>query len=73
MNIDFSKVIFTPEFRVTLYLPYGWLKGWILFNLDMSVTIKKREDNNEVIGGIVDQTIIGLFKVVEKVSLNSVN
>lgn len=71
MKIDCSKVIFTDESRVTFDGP----DRWILSNLDMSVAKRRQQRGSSFIiqAGIVDQTIIGPFKVDEGVKLNSDN
>ena len=74
MKIDFSRVIFTDESRVTFNRPDKRAKGSILSNLDMSVAKRKQGNSSVVICAVVvDQTIIGPFKVDEGVKLNAAN
>ena len=72
---DFSKVIYTDEYRVTYDGPDWWAKGWILSNLNMLV-VKIRQIETDCVmiwAKILHQTIIGPFKVDQKVRLNSSN
>ena len=45
--------------------PDGWAKGWILSNSDIPVAKGKQQGDSTLIiwAGIVNQTIIGPFKV----------
>ena len=75
MKIDFSKVVFTDESQVTFDGADGWAKGRILSNSDVPVVKKRQQRGGSVMiwDGIVDQTIIGPFKIDEEVKLNSAN
>lgn len=73
MKIDFSTVIFTDKSQEIFDGPDEWAKGWILSDKDMSVA-KRRQQGVSCLMiwvEIVDQSIIGPFKVDEAVKLNS--
>ena len=65
MKVNFSEVLFTDESRITLDGVDGLAKGEILSNSDVLVVKGKQPKSSSVIiwAGIVDQTIIGPFKV----------
>ena len=73
MKINFSSVIFTDIPRVTYDGSDGLFKRWIVSNSDISVVkIRQQGGGSEMIcAGIVDQTVIGLFKVDKGVKLKS--
>ena len=62
------------ESQMTFDEPDGWAKGWILSNSDVFVAKRRKSDGNAMIqAGIVNQMIIGPFKVNERIKLNSAN
>ena len=65
-------MIFLDESQVMCDEPDGWAKGWILSNSDMPVAKRSQQGDSSLItwAGIVNQTIIRPFKVVEEVKLN---
>lgn len=73
MKIDFSTVIFTDKSQETFDRPDVWPKGWILSDSDMPVAKRRQEGVSSVMiwVEIIDQRIIGPFKVDETVKLNS--
>ena len=73
MKIDFSKGIFTGEYRVRFDGRAGWAKRWILSNLDVSVN-KRRQQGGSIMmiwDGSVKQTVTEPFQVNEGVKMNS--
>ena len=72
MKIDFSKVIFTDKSRMTFDGSDWWAKGRILSNSDMSVAKRRQQrgDSAMILPRIVNQTIIGPFKIDEGFKLN---
>ena len=60
MKINFSKVIFSDESRMTFDRPDGCAKGWILLNSEVLVAKRRQLGGGSVMiwAGIVDQTII---------------
>ena len=75
LKTDFSKVIFTDESRVTLDGPYGWSKGWVLCDKEAPPRLRKQHGGGGIMmwAGIVNDKVIGPFKVDEGVKLNSDN
>ena len=69
MRIYFSREIF--HWQISFDEP----KDGFLSNQDMPVTLRIQQGGGSVMiwGGIVNQTIIGLYKVDEGVKLNSAN
>ena len=51
--------------------PVEWNRGWISSNSDVPVSKRKQQGRDSLIiwDGIVDQTIIGPFKVDERIKL----
>ena len=75
LKTDFSKVIFTDESRVTLDGPDGWSKGWVLCDKEAPPRLRRQQGGGGIMiwAGIVDDKVIGPFKVDEGVKLNSDN
>ena len=69
MKIDFSKVIFMDKSHDI------WWAWWTLSNSDMPATKRKQQGSSSMMiwAGIVNKTIIGWFKVNERVKLNNAN
>ena len=75
MKIDFSLIIFIDETQVTFDGPDGWVKGWILSNSHMPVAKRRQEVGGcaMILTEIVNQTIIGPFRINKRVKLNHSN
>ena len=75
MKLDFSNVIFTDESRVTLDGPDGWRRGWVLDGHRPPEILRRQQGGGGIMiwAGIVDNRMIGPFKVREGVKINSVN
>ena len=69
MKIDFSKIIFMNEFRVTLDAPDGWVKRWIWSNLDVPVAKRRFHESGRYWYGL--ELSVKPFKADERVKLNS--
>ena len=73
MKIDFRKVIFRDESRVTLDGPDGWSKGWIFDDRTAPVTKRREQDGCGIMiwSMIVANKLIGPFKAGDGVKLTS--
>lgn len=73
MQIDFYKVIFTIESRVTCHDPDRWTKGWILSDMPVAKMRQQGCSGFVIWVKIVKQTIIEAFKVDEGIKMNCAN
>lgn len=72
---DFNKVIWTDECRATLDGPNGWAKGWLLSGQNPQHRFRRQQGGGGVMfwAAIVENEIIGPFRVRQGVKLNSKN
>jgi len=75
IKIDFSKVIFTDESRMTLDGPDGWSRGWVSHGNTTPTRLRRQQGGGGIMiwAGIVNDRVIGPFKVDDGVKLNSDN
>lgn len=73
LKTDFSTVIFTDESRVTLDGPDGWCKGWVFQEREPPSRMRRQQGGGGIMiwAGIVNDKVIGPFKVDDGVKLNS--
>ena len=69
--MNFSKIVFTDESRVTFDRLDGWGNGWTLSKPEVPMT-KKKATSVITWSEIVDQTKIGPLEINERVKLNNV-
>ena len=75
MKCDFSTVIFTDECRATLDGPDCWSRGWLREGQDEQVRLRRQQGGGGVMfwAGIVNDELIGPFRVEDGVKINSEN
>ena len=75
MKLAFENEIFTDESRVTLDGPDGWRRGWVLDGERPSEILRRQQGGGGIMiwAGIVNDRIIGPFKVDDGVKMNSAN
>ena len=75
MKCDFSTVIFTDECRATLDGPDCWSRGWLGDGQDEKVRLRRQQGGGGVMfwAAIVNDELIGPFRVEDGVKINSVN
>ena len=75
MKCDFSTVIFTDECRATLDGPDCWSRGWLRKGQDEHVRLRRQQGGGGVMfwAGIVNDELIGPFRVEDGVKINSEN
>ena len=73
MKINFETVIFTDECRATLDGPDGWSRGWVRTGVPVPIRMRRQQGGGGVMiwAGIVNNTLIGPFRVPEGVKINS--
>ena len=74
MKLDFSRVVFSDECRATLDGPDGFATGWVLKN-ETPTIFRRQQGGGDVMfwGAIVDDEVIGPFRVPEGVKMNADN
>ena len=75
LKMDFSKVLWTDEMRVTLDGPDGWARGWITKGHNAPVRLRRQQGGGGVMvwAGIINKEVVGPFRVAEGVKINSEN
>ena len=75
MKCDFSTVIFTDECRATLDGPDCWTQGWLREGQAEQVRLRRQQGGGGVMfwAGIVNDELIGPFRVEDGVKINSEN
>ena len=70
---DFSYVLFTDETRASLDGPDNWQKSWVLLNEQRPVKYIRQKQGGSIMiwAGIIDNKIIGPFRVPDGVKLTS--
>lgn len=65
MKVDFSKVLFTDEVRVTLDGPDGWSKGWVLNVRTRHMRLRRQQGGGGTMvwAGIIGGRLVGPWKV----------
>lgn len=73
MKCDFSKVLWTDEMRITLDGPDGWARGWVAHGSDPPIRLRRQQGGGGVMvwAAIIDDTLIGPFRVQDGVKINS--
>ena len=73
-KIDFSKVLWTDECRVTLDGPDGWFKGWVLNDTPVKTKIRRQQGGGGIMiwAVIIDDQIVGPYRLPKVVKLTAV-
>ena len=61
MKVDFSKVLFTDEVRVTLDGPDGWNKGWVINDQARYHRLRRQQGGGGIMvwADIIGGTLVG--------------
>ena len=73
MKGNFSKVLFTDESRATVDGLESLSKGWVLNERDLHQRFRRQQEESIIIwAGIIDDIIVGPWKVPDRIKMTAV-
>ena len=71
-KLDFSKVVWSDEMRVTLDCPDGCSRGWIIIDHEAPVRLRRQHGGGLMVwAAIFNDQLIGPFRIPDGVKINS--